>query len=116
MSALERATAVTTANHFVRAFVARFPVLGPAYEEHLRDNGELLPHVIFGIGEGFTDRIVDAYLRAGVDTLDWRSVLEFLEAHFDRGDREIDKVLDNKLPPCAAGAKAAGVCVGRRAS
>lgn len=73
--------------------MARFPVLRPSYEEHLRDNGELLPHVIFGIGEGFTDRILDAYQQHGADPLDWRRVLEFLEAYFDRGDREVDEVV-----------------------
>jgi hypothetical protein len=61
---------VTTAREFVEAFVGRFPTLRPLHEEHLRDNGELLPHAIFGIGEGFTDRIVDAYQRHGADALD----------------------------------------------
>jgi hypothetical protein len=62
--------------------------------EHLRDNGELLPHVIFSIGGGLTDRIVDAYThRDSAEALDWRGVLEFLEAHFDRGERDIDEVL-----------------------
>jgi hypothetical protein len=82
-----------TANEFVRAFVARFPVLQPAYEDHLENMGELLPHVIFGIGEGFTDRIVDAYLQGQADALDWRSALEFLEEHFAQGDREVDEVV-----------------------
>ncbi|WP_238015929.1 hypothetical protein KZZ52_10435 [Dactylosporangium sp. AC04546] len=84
---------MTTANEFVEAFVARFPALRPSYEEHLRDNGELLPHVIFGIGEGFTDRIVEAYVNGESDALDWRGALAFLDAHFDRGDRRIDEVL-----------------------
>ncbi|MFY1686733.1 DUF7674 family protein [Plantactinospora sp. WMMB782] len=87
-------TAVTSAEQFVRDLVARFPALRPGYEEHLRDNGELLPHVFFGIGEGFTDRVVDAYTRDGAaDTLDWRSVLTFLDAYFDRGDRAVDEVV-----------------------
>jgi hypothetical protein len=84
---------MTTAQEFVDALVARFPVLQQSYVEHLRDNGELLPHVIFGNGEGFTDRIVDAYKRHGADPLDWRSVLEFLEAHFDQGHQEVDEVV-----------------------
>lgn len=83
---------MTTATEFVQAFVDRFPVLRPDYDDHVEDMGELLPHVIFGIGEGFTDRIVDAYLRDD-DPLDWRSVLEFFEEYFDRGDRGIDEVL-----------------------
>jgi hypothetical protein len=71
-------TAVTTAEEeFVGAFVVRFPVLRPLYEEHRKDMGELLPHVIFGIGGGFTDRIVDAYTREPADVLDWRSAIEF---------------------------------------
>ncbi|MFG2039100.1 hypothetical protein [Dactylosporangium sp. NPDC048998] len=85
---------MTTADELVQALVARFPVLRPAYEEHLRDAGELLPHVIFGIGEGFTDRVVDAYMqRDPADALDWLAVLEFLEAHFDQGDRDVDELL-----------------------
>jgi hypothetical protein len=85
---------VTTAKEFVEAFVARFPVLRPSYEEHLRYNGELLPHIVFGIGGGFTDQIVDAYQQQGASPLDWRRVLEFLEAHFDQGDREVDAVVE----------------------
>ena len=57
---------MTTASEFVQAFVERFPVLQPDYEDHLEAMGELLPHVIFGIGEGFTDRIVEAYLRSRI--------------------------------------------------
>jgi hypothetical protein len=83
---------VTTAAEFVQAFVDRFPVLRPDYDVHLEDMGELLPHVIFGIGAGFTDRIEDAYLGKD-DSLDWRSVLEFFDKYVDRGDRDIDEVL-----------------------
>ncbi|GLY02948.1 MULTISPECIES: hypothetical protein [Actinoplanes] len=83
---------MTTETEFVQAFVDRFPVLRPDYDDHVEDMGELLPHVIFGVGEGFTDRIVDAYL-GDDDPLDWRSVLMFFEEHFDRGDRGIDEVL-----------------------
>ena len=68
-------------------------MIQPYYEEHLRDMGELLPHVFFGIGEGFTDRLVVAFLRDDLDGLDWHSALEFLDANFDRGDRGIDEVL-----------------------
>lgn len=84
---------MTTASEFVRAFVERFPVLQPDYEDHLEAMGELLPHVIFGIGEGFTDRIVEAYLREEGGDLDWRGVLDFLDDCFDRGDRGVDEVL-----------------------
>ena len=99
---------MTTAQEFVKAFVARFPVLRPSYEEHLRDNGELLPHVVFGIGEGFTDQIVDAYRRHGANALDWRSALEFLEAHFDRGDREVDEVVVTNFLDSLPGPKQPG--------
>lgn len=36
---------------------------------------------------------MDAYKQHGAEPLDWRSVLEFLEAHFDRGHREVDEVV-----------------------
>jgi hypothetical protein len=82
-----------TSDEFVRALVAQFPALRLYYEEHLQEMGELLPHVFFGIGEGLTDRVVDAYLRDEIDALDWRGVLDFLDEHFDRGDRQVDEVL-----------------------
>ena len=53
----------------------------------------MLPHVIFGIGEGITDRVVDAYVRDGSDELDWRAALRFLDAQLDRGDRDVDVVI-----------------------
>jgi hypothetical protein len=83
---------VTTATEFVQAFVDRFPVFRPDYDDHLEYMGELLPHVIFGIGEGFTDRIVGAYLRKD-DSVNWESMLEFFDEYFDRGDRDVDEVL-----------------------
>ncbi|MEV0569991.1 hypothetical protein [Dactylosporangium sp. NPDC050588] len=83
---------MTTATEFIQALVNRFPALRPDYDDHVEDMGELLPHVIFGIGEGFTDRIVNAYLQED-DTLGWRSVLDFFDEYFDRGDRDVDEVL-----------------------
>jgi hypothetical protein len=85
--------AVSAVEEFIEALVTRFPAFRPWYEEHLRDLGELLPHVVFGIGAGLTDQIVDAYRRGEDAALDWRGVLEFLDAHFDCGDQRIDEVL-----------------------
>lgn len=84
---------MNTAVQLVEALVERFPVLRPLYEEHVSDNGEVLPYVIFGIGNGITDRVVDAYLRDGSDELDWRAVLRFLDAQIGRGDRDVDDVI-----------------------
>lgn len=49
--------------------------------------------MIFGIGGGFTDRLVAAYLNGEADALDWRGALDFLDTYFDRGDRCIDAVV-----------------------
>ncbi|MEN3611365.1 hypothetical protein AAH979_17620 [Plantactinospora sp. ZYX-F-223] len=100
---------MASAEEFIRALVARFPALRPSYEEHLQDYGELLPHVVFGIGEGFTDRVVEAYMRDGADdALDWRSVLEFLDSYFDRGDREVDEVVVTDFLDALPGPKQRG--------
>ncbi|MET8150857.1 hypothetical protein ACIBSW_18995 [Actinoplanes sp. NPDC049668] len=90
--AREKRAGAVTAIEFVQALVDRFPVLRPDLEAHMVNWG-LSPHVWFGVGEGFTDRIVEAYLRDGEDDLDWRGVLDYFDERFDRGDREVDEVL-----------------------
>ena len=33
---------------FVRSLVERFPTLSSMFDEHVKDNGEILPHIFFG--------------------------------------------------------------------
>jgi hypothetical protein len=62
--------------------IARVPAFEPVYREHLEDNdGELLPHVLFGDLSRF---VVSADAR-GDDAL-VRSTLDFLENVLTEGD------------------------------
>jgi hypothetical protein len=48
------------------------------YEEHVADNGEVLPHVLFW---DFTRHIVESYI-SGKEPADWIPALDFLEGAF----------------------------------
>jgi hypothetical protein len=48
------------------------------YEEHVADNGEVLPHVLFW---DFTRHIVESYI-SGKEPADWIPALDFLEEAF----------------------------------
>jgi hypothetical protein len=41
----------------VDELVERFPALRPAYEDHLRDNAELLPHLFFWDVTQYAERL-----------------------------------------------------------
>ena len=66
-------------NDLVRDLVRAFPQLRPAYQEHMADNGELLPYVLFYT---FTTQIIDALVADDPRRLDWRGALEFLDERF----------------------------------
>lgn len=61
---------------FIPVLVRAVPELIPLYEEHLRDNDELLPHVFMG---DVTRFVIDAYARSmlpGKDGQHWSQVLD----------------------------------------
>ncbi|WP_420823570.1 DUF7674 family protein [Streptosporangium subroseum] len=63
----------------VDELVLRVPELRELYAEHLQDNGEILPHVLFW---DFTQSIVSAYQGELSPPLDWRTAIEFIESAF----------------------------------
>ena len=64
----------TSIEAVVTQLVKDFPVLRPLLDEHLEENGELLPHVFFG---GLTDWLVRSYLASPQASPDaeWRRAL-----------------------------------------
>ncbi|WP_416959676.1 hypothetical protein [Streptomyces sp. Agncl-13] len=80
----------------VEDLVARFPVLEDAYESHVFNEGEVLPHVFFWevtqeVVNSFVSR--DSHVSRDSDALDWRSVLAFLEEQLGRGILEVTEVI-----------------------
>jgi len=73
---------VTTIDDLVRDLVASAPELNAVLLEHLADNDELLPHVLFG-------DVTRWLVARGPDT----AVLAVLERHMDTGDDEVQNVL-----------------------
>jgi hypothetical protein len=72
-----------SAEWLVDELVRRIPELREVYADHLQDNGEILPHVLFW---DFTQAIVSGYQGERSDSLDWNASLDFLEAAFDTVD------------------------------
>ncbi|WP_027342833.1 DUF7674 family protein [Hamadaea tsunoensis] len=78
---------------FMQQLVAAFPELQDLYEAEVENNGEVLAHVIFGIGGGITDEVVSAYIEDSPEGLDWRRFLAFLDKHVGQGDKEVNVVI-----------------------
>jgi hypothetical protein len=80
---------------FIPHLVQEVPELLPAYEEHLRDYDELLPHVFMG---DVTRFVIDAYQRASTATGDarhWSQVLDRLMALLEAAAASSDIMLVN---------------------
>jgi hypothetical protein len=74
----------------VGRLVTRFGDLRPLYEDHVRENDELLPHVLFG---RLTDWIVRAYLAAPHRGDTWKAVIDQLETEFEHGDDNVRELI-----------------------
>ena len=74
----------------VLRLVERFGDLRPLYEEHLRENDELLPHVLFW---DFTEWVVRSYLAARQREDTWKAVIDQLETEFEHGDDNVRELL-----------------------
>lgn len=72
----------------VDELVERFPALRPAYEEHLRDNNELLPHLFFWDVTKYAERL---YASGETDTL--QRLLNFLERAWADGPQEVEELI-----------------------
>ncbi|MFI1188941.1 hypothetical protein [Streptomyces californicus] len=72
----------------VMDLVARFPILEDLYESHVFNEGGVLPHVFFW---DVAQDVVSSYISQDPDSLDWRSILSFLE---DRMGGEIPEEVD----------------------
>lgn len=74
----------------VEDVVARFPILEDSYDAHVYNEGGVLPHVFFW---DVTQGVVNSFVTQNPDTLDWRSVLAFLEEQLCRGILEVNEVI-----------------------
>lgn len=72
---------------FVKAISARFPCLGPVLDEHIGDNGEILPHVFFGDVTRYAVRL----FQNSEASPELRDILSHLEEAFQR---EMPDVVD----------------------
>lgn len=82
----------TSTEAVVNQLVKDVPVLRPLLDEHVEENGELLPHVFFG---RLTDWLIRSYVaspRAEPDA-DWRRVLARLERIYETGSEEVRELL-----------------------
>lgn len=82
----------TSTEAVVTELVNDFPVLRPLLDEHLEENGELLPHVFFG---RLTDWLVRSSLaspQAKPDS-DWRHLLDHLEGIYETGSEDVRELL-----------------------
>ncbi|MFD5935692.1 hypothetical protein [Streptomyces sp. NPDC060333] len=70
--------------------VARFPILEDSYEVHVFNEDGILPHVFFW---DVTQDVVSSYISQDPDSLDWRSVLSFLEDRMRGGIPEESDVI-----------------------
>jgi hypothetical protein len=84
---------MTVSQDMVRDLVLAFPQLRQMYDEHVADNDEVLPHVIFGIGDGITDRVIAAYVARDPEGLDWRGILDHLDEQLGLDNKEITDVI-----------------------
>jgi hypothetical protein len=73
---------------FVTWLVARHPGLAPVLDEHLGDNDELLPHVLFGD----VTRYASALARRG-SLDDLSPLLADLDGALDASDDEVDNLI-----------------------
>lgn len=77
-----------TAPEFVRWLVTRHPGLAPLLDESLRDNDELLPHVLFGD----VTRYASGLARLG-ELDDLNRLLSDLDGALDDSDDEVDNLI-----------------------
>ena len=88
---------------FVQSLVARFPVFGGIYEEHVDDNSEVLPHMLFG------DIVRQMVPMHPEDAERISEVLAFLDAAYGAGDPDVQNLLEASFLenlPCAGEAGA----------
>jgi hypothetical protein len=72
----------------VEDLVERFPALRSIYDEHLRDNGELLPHVFFGDVARYAERLYMGQEREALEGL-----LDVLERAWGDGPHEVEELI-----------------------
>ena len=77
-----------TALEFVAWLVARHPGLAPLLDECLRDNGELLPHVLFGDVTRYASTLAR---RRELDDLN--RLLDDMDGALDDSDDEVDNLI-----------------------
>jgi hypothetical protein len=82
-----------TNDEFIISLTEKFAFLRPILEEHLVDNGELLPHIFMGyltqiISNKILDKISDANIERSVIP-----VLYFLDRSFSYGSAEIKELI-----------------------
>ncbi|WP_083936411.1 DUF7674 family protein [Nocardiopsis ganjiahuensis] len=70
--------------------VCEFPSLEDAYESHLFNEGEVLPHVFFW---DVTNEVIDSFLADEPHALEWSSLLDFLELKFRNGESGVRSVI-----------------------
>lgn len=74
----------------VEDLVVQFPMLEDSYSSHVFNEGGVLPHVFFW---DVVQEVIDSFLSHAPNSLDWRSVLSFLEDRISRGDSEVNEVI-----------------------
>jgi hypothetical protein len=67
-----------------------FPQFRSIRDEHVADNSEVLPHIVFW---DFTLLTVAAFIADRPEGLDWRGVLSYLDRQFAEGAKSVCDVI-----------------------
>ncbi|MET7621912.1 hypothetical protein [Streptomyces sp. NPDC005408] len=79
----------------VQDLVAKFPILEDSYEAHVFNEDGTLPHVFFW---DVTQDVMNSFISQDPDSLDWVSILSFLEDRMRGGiPEEIDLICTSFL-------------------
>jgi len=77
------------AEEFIKKLLTLAPKLKLPYQQHLEDNGKLLPHVFMGD----VTRFIISEVESGVGSQDVNNLLNYFEDALATGDKDIENLI-----------------------
>jgi hypothetical protein len=74
----------------VQELISSVPGLDDLYSDHVANNQEVLPYVIFW---DITQKTISSFVGKSREPTEWESVLRILEMRFDGGDSEVRSLI-----------------------
>lgn len=87
---------MTATEDMIHRMTAKFPQLEQVYDDHVENEGVLLPHLFLW---DVVAELVETFSRHDSDGLDWQGVLAFFGDEFDSGDKEIVTLISTSFLP-----------------